>query len=110
MESMVRCRYIRSSAQKLRLVVNMIRNKKVSQALGVLSYTNKKASFLVKKVLESAIANAEHNDGLNIGSLKISKIVVDNGPSIKRIMFRAKGRSDRIIKRTSHLTIILSDQ
>lgn len=110
MEIIARCRYIRSSAQKLRLVVNMVRNKKASQALGILNYTNKKASFLVKKVLESAVANAEHNDGLNVDSLKILKIFVDNGPSIKRIMPRAKGRSDRIIKRTSHLTIILSDQ
>lgn len=110
METIARCRYMRSSAQKLRLVVNMIKNKKVSQALNILSYTNKKASFLIKKVLKSAIANAEHNDGLNINSLKISKIVVDNGPSIKRVMTRAKGRSDRIIKRTSHLTIMLSDQ
>lgn len=110
MEIITRCRYIRSSAQKLRLVVNMIRNKKVSQALGILRYTNKKASFLVKKVLKSAVANAEHNNGLCVDSLKVSKIVVDNGPSMKRVMPRAKGRSDRIIKRTSHLTIILSDQ
>lgn len=110
METVARCRYIRSSAQKLRLVVNMIRNKQAVQAIDVLTYTNKKASFLVKKVLQSAIANAKHNDGLNINKLKIIKIVVDNGPSIKRIMPRAKGKSDRIVKRTSHLTIILSDK
>lgn len=109
MKTIAKYRYIRSSAQKMRLVVDMIRNKKVSQALDILSYTNKKASFFVKKNLESAISNAEHNNKLNIDNLKISKIIVDNGPSIKRMMPRAKGRSDRIVKRTSHLTIILSD-
>lgn len=109
MKTIARCRYIRSSAQKLRLIVNMIRNKQISKALDILSYTNKKAAFLVKKTLESAISNAEHNNGLNIDTLKVVKIMVDNGPSIKRIMPRAKGKSDRIIKRTSHLTIVLSD-
>lgn len=109
METIAKCRYIRSSAQKLRLVVNMVRGKKVSQALNILNYINKKSACLVKKALESAISNAEHNDGLNIDYLKITKIFVDTGPSMKRIMPRAKGRSDRIIKRTSHLTIVVSD-
>lgn len=109
MKTVARCRYVRSSAQKLRLIVNMIKNKQISKALDILSYTNKKAAFLVKKTLESAIANAEHNDGLNIDNLKVIRITVDNGPSIKRIMPRAKGKSDRIVKRTSHLTIVLSD-
>lgn len=109
MDTIAKYRYIRSSAQKLRLVVDMVRGKKVSQALNILNYTNKKSAFLVKKTLESAISNAEHNDGLNIDYLKITKIFVDTGPSMKRIMPRAKGRSDRIIKRTSHLTIVVSD-
>ncbi|URJ27991.1 50S ribosomal protein L22 [Candidatus Blochmannia vicinus] len=109
MATIARYRYIRSSAQKLRLVINMIRGKKVSQALDILEYTNKKAAKLVKKTLESAIANAEHNDGLNFNNLKIIKIFVDNGPTIKRIMPRAKGRSDKIMKRTSHLTIMVSN-
>ncbi|URJ30172.1 50S ribosomal protein L22 [Blochmannia endosymbiont of Camponotus sp.] len=109
MQTIARYRYIRSSAQKLRLVINMIRGKKVSQALDILEYTNKKAAKLVKKTLESAIANAEHNDGLNFNNLKITKIFVDNGPTIKRITPRAKGRSDKIMKRTSHLTIMVSN-
>lgn len=109
METVAKCRYIRSSAQKLRLVIDMIRGKKVSQALNILSYVNKKSAFLVKKTLESVISNAKHNDGANLDSLKIIKIFVDVGPSMKRTMPRAKGRSDRIIKRTSHLTIIVSD-
>ncbi|URJ23053.1 50S ribosomal protein L22 [Blochmannia endosymbiont of Camponotus sp. C-003] len=109
METIARCRYIRSSAQKLRLVANTVRGKKVSQALDILKYTNKKSAELVKKTLESAIANAEHNDNLDINNLKIIKIFVDNGPTIKRIMPRAKGRSDKIMKRTSHLTIVVSN-
>lgn len=109
MQTIARYRYIRSSAQKLRIIINMIRGKKVSQALDILEYTNKKSAKLVKKTLESAIANAEHNDGLNFNNLKIIKIFVDNGPTIKRIMPRAKGRSDKIMKRTSHLTIMVSN-
>lgn len=109
METIARCRYTRSSAQKLRLVVNTVRGKKVSQALDILKYTNKKSAKLVKKTLESAIANAEHNDSSDINNLKIIKIFVDNGPIIKRIMPRAKGRSDKIMKRTSHLTIVVSN-
>lgn len=109
METIAKCRYIRSSAQKLRLVVNMIRGKKVSQAINILNYINKKSAGIVKKTLESAISNAEHNDGLDIDNLNIVRIFVDSGPSMKRTMPRAKGRSDKIIKRTSHLTIVVSD-
>lgn len=109
METIAKYRYIRSSAQKIRLIINMIRGKKVSQAMNILKFTNKKSAFLVKRTLESAIANAKHNDGLDINSLKIIKIFVDPGPSMKRMMPRAKGRSDRIIKRTSHLTVVVSD-
>ncbi|CAD83711.1 50S ribosomal subunit protein L22 [Candidatus Blochmanniella floridana] len=109
METIARYRYIRSSAQKIRLVANMIRKKEVVKAINILNYVNKKAALLVKKTLESAIANAEHNFGLNIDKLRVVKIFVDCGPSIKRVMPRAKGRSDRIVKRTSHLTIVVSD-
>lgn len=109
METIARYKYIRSSAQKMRLVINVIRNTQVSQAINILRYINKKSAVLVKKTLESAISNAEHNVGLNIDNLRIVKIFVDDGPSIKRVMLRAKGRSDRITKRTSHLTIVLSD-
>ena len=97
METIAKHRHARSSAQKVRLVADLIRGKKVSQALDILTYTNKKAAVLVKKVLESAIANAEHNDGADIDDLK-------------RIMPRAKGRADRILKRTSHITVVVSDR
>ncbi len=110
MESIAKHRYAHSSAQKVRLVVDLIRGKKVSQALEILTYTNKKAAGLVKTVLESAIANAEHNDGADIDDLKIIKIFVDEGSSMKRIMPRAKGRADRILKRTSHITVTVSDR
>jgi large subunit ribosomal protein L22 len=99
----------RSSAQKVRLIANLIRGKKVSKSLEILTYTNKKAANLVKKVLNSALANAEHNDGADIDDLKVKSIFVDEGPSMKRIMPRAKGRADHILKRTSHITVILSD-
>ncbi|ABF13787.1 50S ribosomal protein L22 [Candidatus Palibaumannia cicadellinicola] len=110
METIAKHRYANSSAQKLRLVINLIRGKEVSKALEILTYTNKKAANLVKKVLESAIANAEHNDGADVDDLKIAKIFVDVGPSIKRIMPRAKGRVDHILKRTSHITVVVSDR
>ena len=109
METIAKHRHARSSAQKVRLVADLIRGKKVSQALDILTYT-KKAAVLVKKVLESAIANAEHNDGADIDDLKVTKIFVDEGPSMKRIMPRAKGRADRILKRTSHITVVVSDR
>ncbi|AKC59774.1 50S ribosomal protein L22 [Blochmannia endosymbiont of Polyrhachis (Hedomyrma) turneri] len=107
--SVARCRYIRISAQKIRLVVNEIRGKAVLQAINILSFTNKKASRIVKKVLLSAVANARHNYALDVESLKITKIFVDVGPSLKRIMPRAKGRADHILKRTSHVTVVVSN-
>ncbi|CUX96195.1 50S ribosomal protein L22 [Candidatus Gullanella endobia] len=109
MEIIAQHRYASSSAQKIRLVANLIRGKKVPKALEELTYTNKKASSLVKKVLESAIANAEHNNGADIDDLKVVKIFIDVGPSMKRIVPRAKGRANRILKRTSHITVVVSD-
>ncbi|AHG76567.1 50S ribosomal protein L22 [Mannheimia varigena] len=110
METIAKHRYARTSAQKARLVADLIRGKKVAQALEILTFTNKKAADLVKKVLESAIANAEHNDGADVDDLKVAKIFVDEGPSMKRVMPRAKGRADRILKRTSHITVVVSDR
>ena len=103
-------RGVRLSVDKGRLVADLIRGKKVDQALNILTFTQKKAAGIVKKVLESAIANAEHNDGADIDDLKVAKIFVDEGPSMKRIMPRAKGRADRILKRTSHITVVVSDR
>ncbi|WMY96137.1 MAG: 50S ribosomal protein L22 [Arsenophonus sp.] len=109
METIAMHRYARSSAQKIRLVADLIRGKKVFKAIEILNYTNKKAASLVKKVLESAIANAEHNNSADIDDLKVKKIFVNEGSTMKRIMPRAKGRADRILKRTSHITVVVSD-
>ena len=98
------------SPQKARLVADQIRGLPVEQALDVLSFSTKKGAVLVKKVLESAIANAEHNEGADIDELKVSTIFVDAGTTMKRIMPRAKGRADRILKRTCHITVKVGDQ
>lgn len=99
----------RISPQKMRLVADQIRGLAVERALDVLTFSNKKAATVIKKVLESAIANAEHNDGADIDDLKISEILVDAGPTMKRLRPRARGRADRIIKRTSHLKVTVSE-
>ena len=100
----------RLSAQKARLVADQIRGKKVDEALDILAFSNKKGADLVKKVLESAIANAEHNDGADVDELTVSTIFVDEGMTMKRIRPRAKGRADRIFKRTCHITVKVSDK
>lgn len=97
------------SAQKARLVADQIRGKNVEDALTLLNFSPKKASALVKKVLNSAIANAEHNEGADIDELTVSTIFVDEGMTMKRIKPRAKGRADRILKRTCHITVKVSD-
>ena len=100
----------RISAQKARLVADQIRGLGVEEALELLSFSTKKGAALIKKVLESAIANAEHNEGADVDELKVSTIFVDEGITMKRIMPRAKGRADRILKRTSHITVVVSDR
>lgn len=100
----------RISAQKARLVADQIRGKGVEEALELLTFSNKKGAALIKKVLESAIANAEHNEGADVDELKVSTIFVDEGITMKRIMPRAKGRADRICKRTCHITVKVADQ
>jgi len=109
MEAFAKHRHARTSAQKARLVADQIRGLHVEKALEVLSYSPKKGADLVKKVLESVIANAEHNEGADIDELSVSKIFVDEGPTMKRIKPRAKGRADRILKRSSHITVVVSD-
>jgi large subunit ribosomal protein L22 len=103
-------RYARISPQKARLVADLIRGLPVEEALNILTFSSKKAAGMVKKVLNSAIANAEHNEGMDIDELKVSSIYVDEGPTIKRIHARAKGRANRIMKRTSHIVVKVSDQ
>ncbi|MDO3380726.1 50S ribosomal protein L22 [Gilvimarinus algae] len=110
MEVAAKLRGARLSAQKARLVANQIRGKGVEEALDTLTFSPKKGAAIIKKVLESAIANAEHNEGADIDELKVSTIFVDEGMSMKRIMPRAKGRADRIIKRTCHITVKVADQ
>ncbi|MRI32972.1 50S ribosomal protein L22 [Endozoicomonas sp. OPT23] len=99
----------RISAQKARLVADQIRGKAVGDALELLAFSPKKGAELVKKVLESAIANAEHNDGMDIDELKVSAIFVDEGMTMKRIRPRAKGRADRILKRSCHITVKVAE-
>ncbi|MBN4079445.1 50S ribosomal protein L22 [Beggiatoa alba] len=97
------------SAQKGRLVADQIRGLQVEKALQILAFSPKKAAKIVKKILESAIANAEHNDGADIDELKVSKVIVDEGPTQKRMRARAKGRGVRILKRHSHISVTVSD-
>lgn len=101
---------LRVSPQKARLVVDMVRGKPVGEALDVLGFSTQKAAGLVRKVVESAIANAENNEGADIDELKISEIFVNEGLTMKRIKPRAKGRADRIFKRTSHITVTVTDE
>ncbi len=109
MEVAAKLKGARISAQKARLVADQIRGKSVSEALTILAFSPKKAAVIVKKVLESAIANAEHNEGADIDDLRVSTIFVDEGMTMKRIKPRAKGRADRILKRNSHITVKVAD-
>ncbi|MBM5573960.1 MULTISPECIES: 50S ribosomal protein L22 [Deefgea] len=99
----------RLSAQKARLVADLVRGKSVEQALNILAFSPKKGAVLIKKVLESAIANAEHNEGADIDTLKVKTIYVDKGPSLKRFTARAKGRGNKIEKQTCHITLTVGD-
>ena len=97
------------SAQKARLVADQVRGLPVERALNVLMFSPKKAAAMVRKVLESAIANAEHNEGAGIDELKVSAIYVDEARTLKRFRARAKGRGTRILKRNSHITVKVGD-
>ncbi len=102
-------KHARFSAQKGRLVADQIRRLPIERAISILSFSPKRAARTIKKVLESAIANAEHNEGADIDELYVSSIFVNGGPMLKRIRPRAKGRADRILKRTCHITVKVSD-
>ncbi|MDN3557221.1 MULTISPECIES: 50S ribosomal protein L22 [Halomonas] len=110
MEVTAKLRGARLSAQKARLVADQVRGKPVADALDLLTFSPKKASKLVKKVLQSAIANAEENNGMDIDELRVSTICVDEGMTLKRIRPRAKGRADRILKRTCHITVKVAEK
>ena len=109
MEVSASAKRLRMSAQKVRLVADQIRGKPVADALDLLSFSNKKASVLMRKALESVVANAENNEGADIDELKVSEVYVNEGMTMKRIRPRAKGRADRIFKRSSHITVTVSD-
>ena len=109
MQATAKLRNARISAQKVRLVADQVRGLPVERAEQLLAFSPKKAAHMVKKVLLSAVANAEHNDGADIDELKVSTIMVDEGPTLKRGRARAKGRGTRILKRTSHITVTVAD-
>lgn len=110
MEAVAKLRFARVSPQKARLVADLVRGKSVEEALNLLTFNTQKSAALIKKVVDSAVANAENNYGYDIDELKVSTIFVDTGPTMKRMRARARGRADRIIKRTSHITVKLSGE
>jgi large subunit ribosomal protein L22 len=110
MQTQAVLKFVRLSPQKGRLVADLVRGKKVDEALNTLMFSRQRAAGIIRKVLESAIANAENNNGADIDELRVSEIFVDEGPAMKRIRPRAKGRADRILKRTSHITVRVADQ
>ena len=110
MEVVAKLKGARMSAQKARLVADQVRGKSVESALEILQFSTKKGADIINKVLESAIANAEHNYGADVDELKVSTIFVDEGMTMKRIKPRAKGRSDRIFKRSCHITVKVAEK
>jgi large subunit ribosomal protein L22 len=110
MQAYATLRYARISAQKARLVADQIRGQSVEQALNLLSFSPKKGASIIKGVLESAIANAEHNAGADVDELRVHTIQVNEGPTMKRIRARAKGRATRIMKRTSHIKLSVAER
>ena len=108
-EVIAKYRHASLSAQKARLIADQIRGLAVNKALDLLAFSTKKAAAMVKKTLESAIANAEHNAGADIDELKVSKVFVDEGATHKRMRARAKGRGNRILKRTCHISVMVAD-
>ena len=110
MEVAAKLKGARISAQKARLVADQIRGRSVGEALDILNFSTKKGAHLVRKLLESAIDNAEHNEGADVDELSVATIYVDEGMTMKRIKPRAKGRADRILKRSCHITLAVADQ
>ena len=109
MQTQAVLKFVRLSPLKARFVADLVRGKKVGEAVNILKFSPQKAARIIKKVLDSAIANAENNLGADVDELKVQAIMVDEGPTMKRTMPRAKGRADRITKRTSHITIVVGE-
>lgn len=110
MEAKASSRFARLTAQKARLVVNLIRGRSVEEALGILEFTPKRGAKLVAKTLKSAVANAEHGQRVDVDALYVKRAYVDEGPTAKRFMPRAHGRATPIFKRTSHITVIVDER
>jgi large subunit ribosomal protein L22 len=110
MEVSAHLKNVRMSAQKCRLVADLVRGKRVEEALNILAFNSKKAAKIVKDILESAIANAEHNKGLDVDELKVSSIYVNQAATLKRFRARAKGRGARILKRGCHITVSVAER
>ncbi len=110
MQAKAVARTVRIAPRKARLVVDLIRGKQVGEAIAILKHTPKAASPIVEKLLKSAVANAEHNYDMDVNNLLVSKVHVDEGPTMKRFRPRAQGRASQINKRTSHITIVVSEQ
>ena len=113
MESTAKLRYAKVSAQKARLVADLVRGRDASEAIEILQFTRKKSAPLIQKLVESAIANAEHSaeqtgDDLDVDELYVKTITVDEGPGLRRFRPRAQGRATRIVKKTSHITVVLA--
>lgn len=110
MQAKANANYVRIAPRKVQLVIDLIRGKEVGEAISILRHTPKAASPIVEKILNSAIANAEHNYNLNTGNLVVSEIYVNQGPTIKRFRPRAMGRASSIRKHTSHITVVVSEK
>lgn len=110
MEARAVARYIRISPQKARLVAEVIKGAEVEKAINVLRFMPKKGAAILRKVIESAVANASQNQDIDVDTLYIKKICIDSGPTLKRMRPRAMGRANRILKRTSHITVVLDEQ
>ena len=109
MEAAARLKFVNISPQKARLVADEVRGMPAEKAVTMLQFSTQKAAGIIKKLIDSAIANAEHNLGADIDELKVATIYVDQGPTLKRFKARARGRGDRILKRTCHITVLVSD-
>jgi large subunit ribosomal protein L22 len=110
MESSAVARYVRISPRKVRLVMNQVRGKRVEEAINMLSFASQKGAAILLKLINSAVANAQQNSDIDVDNLYIKTIYADEGPVMKRFRPRASGRATRILKRTSHLTVILNEK
>ncbi|WP_094607423.1 50S ribosomal protein L22 [Sporomusa silvacetica DSM 10669] len=110
MEAKAIARHIRIAPRKIRIVIDLIRGKNVGEAFAILKYTPKVGAEVLEKVLKSAIANAEHNCDLNVDALYVSQAFVDQGPTLKRIHPRSRGQAFKILKRTSHVTLVVKER